>query len=52
VIFDFYAGTKWKKINAGFSVVRFRSKGDPIGGGNDVSQLKELEDEDEDGGFE
>jgi hypothetical protein len=48
VIFEVYAGAKWKKINGGLSVVRFRSKGEPIGGGNDAALLPEVPDTDED----
>lgn len=48
VIFEVYAGVKWKKINGGLSVVRFRSKGEPIGGGNDLAALPEVPELDDD----
>lgn len=43
VVFEAYAGTKWKKVNGGLSVVRFRGDGEPIGGGSDVNALPDLE---------
>lgn len=48
VIFEIYAGVKWKKINGGVSVVRFRSKGEPIGGGSDIAALPEVPELEED----